>query len=93
MRALVIATLVLMTGCSASTIDEPSAYQLRDGRQGFRMFGGVSYTASVQEARQVVQSKMDDACGGKAELMRFEALPDETGPIDVVNFDAVAACH
>jgi hypothetical protein len=83
--------LVLATGCSASTIDEP--IPLEHGARGFRMFGGVNYTSSVEEARAVVQGKMDEACGGKAQLTRFEPTPDLSGPIDIVNFDAVAICQ
>jgi hypothetical protein len=91
-RPLILTVLVLAVGCSASTIDEPIPLEHTNGARGFRMFGGVNYTSSVEEARAVVQDKMDEACGGKAQLTRFESTPDLSGPIDIVNFDAVAMC-
>jgi hypothetical protein len=85
--------LVILAACSATTIDEPIPLEHTNGGRGFRMFGGVNYTSSVEEARAVVQEKMDEACGGKAQLTRFEPTPDLSGPIDIVNFDAVALCQ
>lgn len=67
--------------------------QLSNGENGFRMFGEVNYTSSAQEAREVVQRKLDDACGGRSRMIRFVPTPDLSGPINVVNFDAVAVCE
>ncbi len=90
---LLLVPVILAGGCSASTIDEPIPLERNDGSRGFRMFGGVNYTRSVQEARRVVQEKMDEACGGEAELTRFDPAPDFSGPIDIVNFEAIAICR
>jgi hypothetical protein len=91
--SIVAGAALLAAGCSASTIDEPIPLQLSDGNRGFRMFGEVNYTGSAQEARDVVQKTLDDACGGKSRMIRFVSTPDLSGPIDVVNFDAAAACE
>jgi len=91
-RLSLAALAMILAGCSASTIDEPFAAQLSNGQPGYRMLGAVSYTSSVTEARQVVQDKMDAACGGKAKLIRFDPTPDSSGPFNVVNFEAWASC-
>jgi hypothetical protein len=91
MRKSLLLGVILATGCSAGTIDEPIPLEHR--ARGFRMFGGVNYTDSIEEARAVVQQKMDEACGGKAKLTRFDPTPDLSGPIDIVNFEAVAMCE
>ena len=88
-----LASVILISGCSASTIDEPIPLEPGNGARGFRMFGEVHYTQSPKEARQVIQGKMDDACGGNARLTRFEPTPDVSGPIDVVEFEATATCE
>jgi hypothetical protein len=93
MHKLNLAALAMtLAGCTASTIDEPFSTQLSNGQPGYRMLGAVNYTSSVTEARQVVQDKMDEACGGKATLIRFDPNPDLSGPFDVVNFEAWATC-
>jgi hypothetical protein len=93
MRKLILASVILAAGCSASTIDEPIPLDRSNGSPGFRMFGAVNYTQSVAEARQVVQRKMDDACGGPARLTHFDPTPDASGPIDMVDFEATATCQ
>lgn len=86
------AVTLIAAGCSASTIDEPFPVQLSNGESGFRMLGAVNYTNSAAEARGVVESKMDEACGGRSRLLRFDPHPDDSGPFAVVNFEALADC-
>jgi hypothetical protein len=90
---LLAVAAIVVAGCVPSTIDEPVPFQRSNGMREYQMFGEVHYTGSVETARTVVQTKLDQACGGKAHFLRFDATPDLSGPIDVVNFDAEATCE